>query len=121
MSQVPNAANAIVADEKITKYLLDTTHSSGGGKAKFFQAFGFTPTNWIQLRAALLQHALTNPVIKQITASFRVKYVVSCSIQTPDGRNPCVLSIRAIEPPDPEPRLLTAYANPGGRSRKATP
>jgi hypothetical protein len=114
MSQLPNAANAIVADQKITDYLLNHSHPQGAGKAKFFEAFGFTPANWTELKTALLQHALTNPVTRQTTTPFRVKYVVSCSIPTPDGRNPCILSIWVIEPPDVEPRLLTAYANPGG-------
>jgi hypothetical protein len=110
MSQLPGVAGAILPDHKITKYLLDPTHPNGGaGKAKFFGSFGFSQANWLDLKKALLDHARANSVTKQITTPFGEKYVVSCSLITPDGRNPCIVSVWAIEPPDPNPRFVTAY------------
>ena len=38
---VPNVAQAVIADAKITEYLLKHP-----GKAKFFLGFGFTPAQW---------------------------------------------------------------------------
>jgi len=65
---------------------------------------------WVELKKALLDHPRTNSVTKRITTPFGEKYEVSCSLVTPDGPNPCIVSVWIIEPPDPNPRLVTAYA-----------
>jgi hypothetical protein len=111
MSHLPGVAGAVVDEHKITKYLLDPTSPNGGaGKAKFFGRFGFSHANSVELKKALLDHPRTNSVTKRITTPFGEKYEVSCSLVTPDGRNPCIVSVWIIEPPDPNPRLVTAYA-----------
>lgn len=113
MSQLPNAAGAQVPDEKITRYLLDPSHSAqAAAKANFFAAHGFSPLRWQQLRQALLDHPRLNSVTAQTTTPFGEKYEVSCSFTTPDGRYPCIISVWIIEPPDLAPRLVTAYPNP---------
>jgi len=48
--KLPNAADTIVAKEKITAYLLSPTHPQGGGKANFFSALGFHPNTGKCLR-----------------------------------------------------------------------
>ena len=64
-------------------------------------SFGFTPGNWVELKRALLNHPQNNPVTSQATNPFGRKFEVSCSLVTPDGRNPCIISVWIIEPPDP--------------------
>lgn len=113
MSQLPNAAGARVPDEKITRYLLDPSHSAqAAGKANFFTTHGFSRTCWPELRRALRDHSRVNPVTARMATPFGEKYEVSCSLSTPDGRNPCIISVWIVEPPDPDPRLVTAYPNP---------
>ena len=112
MSQLPRVANAILEDRKITQYLLKTVHPTGAAKAQFFMSFGFSPTNWAELKSALLQHPRKNPVTSQSSNPFGQKFEVSCSLVTPDGRNPCIISVWIIEPPDLNPRFITAYPNP---------
>jgi hypothetical protein len=113
MSQLPGVATAILDDCKITQYLLDPNHPVGGGKAKFFGSFGFSQANWMDLKKALLDHPRTNSVTNFAPTQYGgQKYVVSCSLTTPDGRNPCVVSVWIIEPPDPNPRFVTAYGGP---------
>jgi hypothetical protein len=87
--QLPGFANAVVADAKITNYLLNDAHPNNGGKAKFFMAFGFTPANWQELKNALLDHPRNNPYVSTITTLCGEKYEVQCSLLTPDTRNPC--------------------------------
>jgi hypothetical protein len=41
--KLPNVAQAAVAQEKITGYLLSSTHRDGKHKAVFFMSFGFKP------------------------------------------------------------------------------
>ena len=112
MSQLPGAANATVDDAKIIQYLLNPAHSvQAAGKAKFFVACGFSQTDWEELKKALLEHPRVNAVTDSATTQFGEKYEVSCSLVTPDGCNPCVISIWIVEPPDPSPRFVTAYPN----------
>jgi hypothetical protein len=112
MSQLPRAALATLADAKITQYLLNSAHPDGAAKAIFFRSFGFSSANWSELKQALLDHPLQNPVTNQTSNPFGQKFEVSCSLMTPDGRNPCIISVWIIEPPDPNPRFITAYPNP---------
>ena len=112
MSQLPRVANAILDDRKINQYLLSTVHPTGATKAKFFMSFGFSLGNWAELKSALLNHPLNNPVTSQTSNRFGQKFEVSCSLVTPDGRNPCIISVWIIEPSAPNPRFITAYPNP---------
>ena len=112
MSQLPGAANATIADDKITQYLLNPTHRDGSGKAKFFTLFGFSLTNPDELKNALLQHPLRNLVTDRRVRPHGITYEVGCSLITPDGRNPCIISVWIIGPIDPDPRFVTAYPNP---------
>ena len=112
MSQLPRVANATLADAKITQYLLNPAHPTGAAKARFFVLFGFSPANWAELKKALLEHPLSNPVTDQRSRPFGELFEVSCALVTPDGRNPCIISIWLIEPPDPNPKFITAYPNP---------
>ncbi len=70
MAQLPGFANAVVADAKITDYLLNDAHPNNGGKAKFFMAFGFTPANWQELKNALLDHPRNNPYVSTTTTPY---------------------------------------------------
>jgi hypothetical protein len=112
MSQLPRAANTTLADAKITQYLLNTAHPTGAAKAAFLGSFGFSPANWVELKQALLGHSLRNPVSNQTSNPFGQKFEISCSLVTPDGRNPCIISVWIIEPPNPNPKFITAYPSP---------
>ncbi|MGH7060614.1 MAG: DUF6883 domain-containing protein, partial [Stellaceae bacterium] len=111
MSQLPGVANAILDDRKITRYLLDADHPTGAAKAQFFLSFGFSLNNWLELKRALLNHPHSNPVTSQLGNPFGQKFEVSCSLVTPDGRNPCIISVWIVEPPDSNPSFITAYPN----------
>ncbi len=108
MTQLPGAASAVVDEAKIRVYLLDPTHPRNGGKAGFFLSFGFQPSRWTEMAKALLEHPLTNPVAATSASVHGAKHVVRCSIQTPDGRNPCVTTVWMTQIGH-NPRLITAY------------
>ncbi|TMJ58673.1 MAG: hypothetical protein E6G81_10510 [Alphaproteobacteria bacterium] len=112
MSPLPRAAHATLADAKITQYLLNTAHPIGAAKAVFFASFGFSLANWAELKKALLDHPLRNPVTDRRSGPFGELFEVSCALATPDGRNPCIISVWLIEPPSANPRFITAYPNP---------
>jgi hypothetical protein len=102
---VPNAAQAVIADSKITDYLLKNP-----GKAKFFLGCGFTLAQWQLLRDALLRHVITHEYMKEILLDDGVKYVVEGALPSPDGRNPQVRSVWMIDGGRSYPRLISAYA-----------
>lgn len=109
--RLPGADQATVSVEKIAGYLLSTTHSLGKEKAKFFGSFGFDASSPAVMREALLGHAATQPLTSTARSAHGVKYVVQCSIETPDRRNPCVRSVWIVEPGADRPRFITAYPN----------
>jgi hypothetical protein len=80
----------------------------GGAKARFFLGLGFSPTEWQQLAAALTEHPNLNPLAATIPVAYGVKYLVRCSLKTPDGRNPCIVTVW-MKDSDAPPRLVTAY------------
>ncbi len=108
MSTLPNAATANVAEPKVRDYLLDFRHPQNGGKAAFFEAFGFDAEQWNVMRDALIGHAMINHIAQTLRSGHGTKHLVRCSIATPDGRNPCITTVWIIEGNRP-PRLVTAY------------
>ncbi len=120
MSLLPNAANATLEDQKITNWLLNLSNPKSAGKAKFFISRGFSIANWMVLKIALLEHPQKNQVNGQMPGKHGEKYKITCSLTTPDGTNPCVISIWIIQPADPFPRFVTAYpAGPTGADNRA--
>lgn len=107
---LPNVEKAVVAEAKITRYLLDLTSENGRSKARFFLAFGFTVDEWEVMAKALKQHAASHDV-KNIEPRppFGVNYVIEGALITPDGRNPAVRVIWAIDTGGDTPRLISAY------------
>lgn len=73
-----------------------------------FNAFGFVPGNVERFRRALLDHPVGNEVHEARSGPYGTKFVVRCTIDTPDGRNPCIQTIW-IDDGDGMPRLVSAY------------
>lgn len=108
MKKLPNVESCIVAETKITKYLLNLDSEAGNSKAKFFLARGFKLEEWQVLADTLKNHALNNPVDDILEVSDGVKYVIIGTIMTPDGKNPIILSVWKIDAGTEIPRLITA-------------
>ena len=106
--RLPDAGRAIVEEAKARDYLLDASHPGDLGKAELFQAFGFQAVEWDGMRDAVRKHPAENEVARTTANPHGTKYEVKCSLETPDGRNPCLTTIWLIEAGRP-PRLVTAY------------
>lgn len=61
---LPNGHAADVPSAKIQDYLLNDKHPGNGGKARFFNMYGFTMQNWMDLQRALVAHPQTHVVVK---------------------------------------------------------
>jgi hypothetical protein len=55
--KMPNNDQSIVADNKITDYLLSETHEIGKHKAYFFKRFGFDISDIDTFRNSLILHS----------------------------------------------------------------
>lgn len=107
--KLPNAARAIVPEEKITGYLLSKTHRDGRHKAAYFLGLGFAPDAWQILASAFLKHAADHEVARSDSTSFGVRYVVEGTIATPSGRTPSIRSVWFTETGEELPRFVTSY------------
>ncbi len=107
--KLPNAERAIVAPEKIIAYLLNPANRQNQGKAAFFLAFGFTVASWDILAAALQTQAMRYDVDGMRDDAFGVRYTITGPLETPDGRNPNVMSVWQIDAGATAPRFISAY------------
>jgi len=107
--QLPNAASAVVAEAKITRYLLSDTHPDGSGKARFFVAHGFSLFEWEVLAAALRDHATSHLVSAAVQTPFGSRYTVEGALKSPDGRAPTVRVVWFVRTGRDVPELVTAY------------
>ncbi|MGD0433058.1 MAG: DUF6883 domain-containing protein [Acetobacteraceae bacterium] len=100
MAKVPRARNCTVAHTKITHYLL--AFKSKNDKSKAFLGYGFTQQDWKILEAALIQHVNTHdyvgvrPVYDLAGTLIGHNYSVECDLQTPDKRNPCIVTVWTV-------------------------
>ena len=97
-----------VDQPKIRDYLLNATHPSGAAKARYFLAAGFDPSRWEVFRDALANHPLTASLeTLDPTSQYGEKRTYRCSVASPNGRNPCILTVWQQSGGDF--RLITAY------------
>jgi hypothetical protein len=107
--KLPNADKAVVEREKITGYLLNSSHRHGAGKARFFAMHSFRAEQWQRLAEALLEHGRTHEVTTVTETKHGTLFVVEGTLNTPDGRRPQVRSIWQVDKGEIAPRLITAY------------
>ena len=106
--QLPNRALAVIAQEKLIDYLLNTRHKRGGTKARRLARFGYTVQNWIRFEADI-RGALKTEVDLVRTTEYGMRYEIRMTLQTPLGMPLTVLTIWQIDDGTDVPRLITLY------------
>jgi len=104
LSFLPNAGTVRIDLPKLT-YLLTT------GKAGFFLRHGFDPARPEELEAAIRQRPIDNAFEDIFVTRHGFKFTVRCAMRSPDGRNPCALTVWIFDPGAINARLVTAYAS----------
>ena len=110
--KLPNAHLAVVAERKVTRYLLNPAHPAGGSKAAFFLRFGFTSKEWSRLAESLLQHARENDVVAAEQTAHGVRYVIDGRLKTNAGPSLNVRAAWFIDRGGGPPRFITAHPRP---------
>lgn len=104
----PDAEHAIITEEKVCDYLLNTSHPVGGPKAVWFLSLGYSMENW-QLLADDLRHvAMSCDDFVAKSSPYGVKYETRSEIAVPPHRNGRVVAVWIVEA-NSRPRLVTAY------------
>lgn len=107
--RIPNAEHAIIDQQKLVAYLLNTEHRRGGSKAALLGMFGYTPANWEQLAADLRRDHLSAAVTVESDTPYGRRYEIRATLATPSGRPLTVRSIWQIDLGTTAPRLITLY------------
>ncbi|MFM2081465.1 MAG: hypothetical protein RL380_156 [Verrucomicrobiota bacterium] len=107
--KLPNAENAIVAREKIEDYLLNAAHPDNGGKANFFETFGFQRSAWLILATALQTFARTTDVMQHFKSPHGQKFILVGRLETPSGKRPWLQTIWIVDNGSDVARLVSAY------------
>lgn len=118
--RLPNADQAQVERAKAAGYLLAAEHPRGWGKATAFLRFGFSPERWEEFAEAARIHAASYEVTGVREFQNALHYAVEGVLVSPDGRNPYVRTVWAIDEESGAPRLVTAYLRRRRRDAQRT-
>lgn len=99
----------IIEPAKLVDYLLSPNHPTGRHKAAFFTNLGFAIDDPATFGAALERHARTRPIVRVVQSEFGTKREIRCNLDTPDGTNPCIVTIWIQPVGTAMHRLVTAY------------
>jgi hypothetical protein len=106
-----NSHLAVVERQKVVDYLLNAAHPDNSGKARFFEALGFSIEDPERLMTALLAVAENGDVVESADSIHGEKYVVEgwLSAHTEESRQRRVRTVWIIDRGHEAPRLVTAY------------
>jgi len=107
--KIPNADEAIIDEQKLTSYLLNTEHRRGGTKAVLLIAFGYDPTHWQRLADDLRRYHLSADVEFVRETAYGMRYEIRAALLSPSGRSLTVRSVWQIDSSASLPRLITLY------------
>ncbi|MEQ9440030.1 MAG: hypothetical protein RIG62_13325 [Cyclobacteriaceae bacterium] len=106
---LPNRKNAVIPKDKITNYLLSTSHPVGKHKAAYFTNIGFEIIKPEVLIHSLKQIAEESTVTETIKTDFGTKYVIDGNIYAPNQRSYLLRTVWMIENNSDTAYLVTAY------------
>jgi hypothetical protein len=106
--QLPNRVLSIIAQEKLTEYVLNSRHKRGGTKARLLAQFGYTVQNWRRFEADI-RHGLDAEVDLVRPTEYGMRYEIRMVLQTPLGVPLTVRTIWQIDDGREVPRLITLY------------
>ena len=107
---IPNADRAIVAQEKLTAYLLNMSHKRGAAKARLLLSVGYQSNAPGQLESDLRAQHLPLDVPRTSENTYGVVYEIEGPIKTPSGKIVRFCSIWQVDTGTDVSRFITMYA-----------
>jgi hypothetical protein len=102
-----DAEAASIPVAKLRDYLLESTHPSNGGKARFFASLGYTKEDWQRLARDLREQHLTQDAIEVEGNAYGSKWTISADLRGPT-RSGRILSVWFVDFGQTVPRFVTA-------------
>jgi hypothetical protein len=106
---VPNADRAVIAADKLARYLLNVSHKRGGPKARLLLSVGYRSDNPQSLESDLRVQHLSLDVTRTHQSAYGVVYEIEGPITTPTGRTIRFCSIWQVDTGTDVPRFITMY------------
>ena len=107
--KVPNAAQAVIAQDKLCDYLLNLAHRRGGSKARLLTSIGYRPDEWQRLEADLRRQHLTHDVDQVVDTDYGPRYEIVAPLNGPGGLTVTFRSVWQIDIGTDAPRLITLF------------
>jgi hypothetical protein len=107
--KLPNATNAIIAEDKLADYLLNVRHRRGGSKAKLLCSLGYEVRNCLRLADDVRQQHLTADIVEDRKTPWGRRYEIVAPLTGPSGDTIMFRSIWQIDLGSDRPRLITMY------------
>ena len=98
-----------IPQDKLTKYLLVADHRTGGSKARFFLAHGFSLTDPNTLAIALTVHAREHWPGSLVPSAWGERHELIGPMDLADGSQRDVLAIWEVRHGQTTARFVTAY------------
>lgn len=112
LPRLPNAEKAIIEAEKLSGYVLSTTHPVGRFKVAVFRKLGYSAGNWKEFERSLRELIFTNDALEVEESQYGRKFMVEGSFGGPSGNTMQIVTVWVILKGEGVPRFVTAY--PGG-------
>ena len=93
MATLPNAENVIIEAEKLSGYILSSTHPLGRYKAAFFARLGYSSENWEEFEHKLRDLVKTQDAVEVEESEYGRKYIVEGLLASPSGVSVKILTV----------------------------
>jgi len=107
--KVPNADRAVIAADKLARYVLNVSHKRGGPKARLLLSVGYRSDNPQSLESDLRVQHLSLDVTRTHQSAYGVVYEIEAPIKTPGGRSVRFCSVWQVDTGTDVPRFITMY------------
>jgi hypothetical protein len=109
-AKMPNSAKALVAPEKISRYLFNVDNPIGKNKAKVFKAaLGYDLATGDDFIKAISEAIVGKDYVAHEITPWGEQYKIDVSIKGPNGATKVVRTTWMIDNGSDKPRFITAY------------
>jgi hypothetical protein len=107
---LPNYQKAVIPQNKLEKYALNSAHPEGQHKARVFKsALGFDKSNWQLLEQSIINEVSYHEAVLGRDDEYGKRYEVILPITDPNGNTANVLTAWIIKTGEDYPSLSTVY------------
>jgi filamentous hemagglutinin len=102
-----SADEAHIAEAKLRRYLLSTSHPDGHAKAEYLGRLGYSEADWARLDADLRAQHLSRDAVPAAQSAYGEKYEILGPLTGPNGKTAWIRSIWIILRGEHNARLVT--------------